>query len=618
MIRQLKFLGGLLLAAGLAACGGGGGSAGITSGSTGGGSATTPVAASIEAFTSAPELTSASGSSVSFTVVVKDSNNQAIPGQTVTFSASSGNLVGSLPIPAVGSAGEAITSVTLTPGEDRSNRNITVTVGAGSVSRQVVVPVVGSKLGLSGDSSLLLGGTSTFTVRALDSLDKPVPGITITLKSAAGNAITPATVTTGSTGAATFNYVGSRAGVDTISATGLGASASAQISVSSDAFQFTSPAASTSIPVNATQSVSVTLRRSGTLVAGQTVTFSTTRGSVTPLTAVTNAQGVASAVVSSSSSGAANIVAQVPSSQVSLPVQYVATQVASVVVQANPGAVPPNSSGSTANQATVQATVRDPAGNPVAGQVVNFTLVTDGSNGTITPGSATTDASGNAQTQFVPGGLSTANNGVVVRASVGSTGVTGQTTLTVNTQALFISIGTSNVIGQFDPQTYEKEFTVYVTDANGAPAVNRPINLEVVPTSYFKGQMVWNEDDSIYVTGTRVQCANEDANRNGILESGEDINGNGMLEPGLPVAVVPSTVTTSATGFATFKLRYGANYATWVSTQIIARATVGGTESVKSIGFTLGYMVDDFTTKNVPPASASSPFGTSTSCTDPS
>ena len=124
MIRGIKFAGGLLLASLLAACGGGGGSAGDTNG--GGGGEQRPTPAALEVFTSAPELTSAANSSLTFTVVVKDSSNQAIPGQTVTFAASSGNLVGALPAPSTGDAGEAITGVSLQPGTDRSNRNISV------------------------------------------------------------------------------------------------------------------------------------------------------------------------------------------------------------------------------------------------------------------------------------------------------------------------------------------------------------------------------------------------------------------------------------------------------------------------------------------------------------
>ena len=116
MTQYLRTLGAVLLAALMTACGGGGGSAGTVIGGSAGSSATPP--ASIEVFSSGTQLSSATNSSVTFTVVAKDANNQAIPNQTVTFSASSGNLTGALPAPKTGSAGQAITSVSLAPGAD--------------------------------------------------------------------------------------------------------------------------------------------------------------------------------------------------------------------------------------------------------------------------------------------------------------------------------------------------------------------------------------------------------------------------------------------------------------------------------------------------------------------
>jgi hypothetical protein len=619
MIRQLKLLGGLLLAGALVACGGGGGSPGQTSGSSGGGTTTGPVPATVDVFTSSPVLSAGTSSSLSFTVVVKDANNQAIPNQTVTFAASSGNLVGALPPPATGPAGEAITTVSLTPGADRSNRDIVVTVRAGGATREVVIPVTGTQLALSGDSSLLLGNSATFTVRAQDAGGVPIPNATITVQSALGNTISPTSVVTSASGAATFVYRGNNSGLDTITATGVGTAVTSNISVSSDVFQFVTPAAGHVVAVGATQTATVSLRRGGAPVVGQAVTFSTTRGVVFPTAVVTDANGNASTEYSSSSSGPANLVAQVPNAQVTVSVSFLATNPASIIVQANPGALPPNAAGTSGNQSTILATVRDPAGNPVAGQVVNFTLVTDGSNGRITPGSATTDSSGNAQTQFVPGGLTTSNNGVVIQASVPSTTLVGTTSVTVNAQALFISIASSNVIGQLNPQTYEKEFSVYVTDANGAPAGNRVVTLEVFPIEYYKGTYSRGPDDDQWRRNEAAACQNEDLNRNGILDRSpvdEDVNGNGRLEPGLPIVVTPASVTTNASGFATFKLQYGENYSTWMNTLITARTTVGGTESVQRQEYFLFALLEDLQNEATP-ANVRSPFGTAASCTDP-
>lgn len=646
MNRLTRALGGLLLAAALAACGGGGGSAGTpstggttstpTTGTTTGtttpttpGTGTTTVAATpaaMEVFTSSAELSTASNSSITFNVAVKDASNQAIPSQPVSFSASSGNLTGSLPVPSTGAAGQPITTVSLSPGADRSNRNITVTLVAGSVTQQITIPVTGTALSAAGASFVLIGATTTFTVKALDSAGQPVTNASLTVSSALGNTITPSSLTTNSQGAASFVYTGTRAGNDTITIQGLGTNTTAPITVSADQFSFEAPAANASVAVGAAQAVTVRYLIAGVPQVGKAVTFSTTRGAVATAVVATDADGRASTTVSSTSSGPANIVAQTATAQVTLPVLFVATAPSTLVLQANPGALPPNAAGSTANQAALQATVRDASGNPVKGVTVNFTAVTDPSNGTISPGTATTDAAGSAVAQFTSGPLTTANNGVIMRATVQGTAISGTASLTVNAQALFITIGTGNDISNLDPTTYQKQFSVYVTDANGAPAANRSVTLSAYPTTYGKGTLVYDDVTAKqWVYASFTSCLNEDVNRDGILQAEEDDavagtgrgNGNGKLDPGLPVVVSPATVTTDNTGRATFFLQYGENFAPWLNAQIVARASVGGTESVKLHEYFLRGLSSDFTNKDVAPAGAVSPFGVVANCRNP-
>ena len=613
MTRYLKLLGGLLFAAALTACGGGGGSPGATPNNPGGGT-TKAVPATLEVFTSSATLSSASNSSLTFTVVVKDSANQAIPSQTVTFSASSGSLLGALPPPSTGIAGQAVTGVSLQPGSDRSIRDITVTVRAGGVSKDIIIPVVGTTVSLAGDSSIILGGTTTFTARAVDSAGQPIPNAQLTLTSALGNGLSSTALTTNTQGAATFVYAASRSGLDSLTLSGLGGSSVSFISVSSDEFRFVGPANGTLIPIGVGQPVVVRFLSGGAPVAGSTINFSTTRGTVNPASVVTAADGTAATTVISSSSGPANIVAQAPGAQTTLPVTFVATSPATLILQANPGAVPPNLAGSTANQSTLQAKVRDAAGNPVAGRIVNFTAIVDGSQGNISPGSSVTDGSGIATAQFIPGPLTTPGNGVVIQATVPGTGVSGTANLTVSTQALFISIAEGNTITNLDENTYEKPFSVYVTDVNGAPAVNRVVTLSVWADEYGKGTLVFNEKWGY--AGTPTWCLNEDGNRNGVLDSGEDVNGNAKLDPGLPVVISPATVTTDNTGFAQFKLQYGENFALWADTTITARAVVGGTESSATRKYFLLMSSEDASNESTP-ANARSPWGRATQCTDP-
>jgi len=615
MIRLMKTWGGMLLAAALVACGGGGGSPGTTAGTTGPTTVTQP--ASIELFASAPQLTSASNSAVGFTVVVKDSNNQALPSRTVTFSATSGNLIGALPTPSTGTTGEAITGVSLTPGADPTNRDITVTATSGGVSSSIVIPVVGTVVSVTGDPSIILGAATTFAAKAVDSSGSPVAGRTLTVTSSLGNNLNPATITTDAQGNANFIYTANRSGQDTLTVSGLGTSARTTVSVSADDFAFQTPAANSTVAVGAMQTVSIRYLTGGAPAAGRTVIFSTTRGTITPSTAVTDASGIASATVSSTTSGPASVVAQSGNAQTTLPLTFVATTPATLVLQANPGAILPNTSGSTLNQATLQATVRDSVGNPVAGRVVNFTALADPSNGSISPASGSTDSAGQVAVQFIAGPLSTANNGVVISASVQGTTVTGTGSLTVSGQALFISIAAGNVVSNLDVTTYQKQFAVYVTDANGAPAANRVVNLSVFPDFYAKGTLSYFDPPGAWGPATYQACPNEDLNRNGILDPGEDVNGDGRLQPGLPVIVTPASVTTAANGFATFHLQYGENYVPWLSTTITARTSVGGTESVKTFDYPLEGVASDFSSETNPPQGVFSPFGTVTSCQSP-
>lgn len=617
MTQFLRMLGALLLAVLVTACGGGGGSAG---GSPGGGSSTTTAPpASVELFSSSSEVSSSPNSTVSFTVVAKDAQNRAIPNQTVTFTASSGNLVGALPAPHTGANGEPITAVSLSPGSDRANRDITVTATAGGVKQSLVIAVVGSQLRLSGDSSLLLGSTASYTVTARDQGGQPVLGASLSASSELGNSISPSTLVTDSLGLAKFVYRANNSGLDNVSVTGLGASGRLSLAVSAEDFAFESPAANGNVPIASSEIVTVRLLSNGAPAAGRAVTFSTTRGTVSPASAVTDSNGRVSASISSTTAGPATITARSGEAQTVLPLTFLATTPASVVLQVNPAAVLPNSGGSTTNRATLQATVRDAAFNAVAGRVVNFTALADLSNGSIQPGSQVTDENGIAEVVFVPGALPTANGGVVIQASVSGTSVSGTKSLTVSGQALFISIGKGKLLGQLSEPVYKKEFSVYVTDANGAPVSNQALTLSVHPDIYYKGVFfVQTEPEEKWVQSVSAMCANEDIDRNGILGAPDvDLNQNGKLDPGLPVVVTPPSVTTDTGGFATFTLQYGKNFASWLDTTMTARAQVGGTESLQTQKYFLEVLAADVADVKSDPPNRRSPFGSGAPCTDP-
>ena len=112
-----------------------------------------------------------------------------------------------------------------------------------------------------------------------------------------------------------------------------------------------------------------------------------------------------------------------------------------------------------------------------------------------------TDTSGQASVQYIAGALTTANNGVQIRAIVqGTPSVFGVAQLTVNQSALFIALGTGNTISNLDPQTYKKDWTVYVTDSNGVAVPNINLTIKVLPTDYRKGNLVFTGGSWVYDT----------------------------------------------------------------------------------------------------------------------
>ena len=584
----------------------------VTGGATGG-----SVVGSVEVISSLGSLLSA-GPGASITAFVKDSGNAGLANQMVTFSADSGTLQS----PSAVTNADGVATATLIAGSNKANRSILVQVTSGGRTGAITVLVTGTSVTIGGAASLQLSTaakpvSSQYTLRALDSSSNPVVGAVLTLTSTLGNTLSASSLVTNSTGTATVTYTPVNAGSDTLKAVSLGANTEATISVSAVDLSVVSPAPNVTIPIGTRQDVTVQYQLAGVGQAGQTVSFSTSRGTITPITPNTLPAGQYSARLSSTTAGFGTVTTQIPGvGSVTLPVEFVATVPATLTLQSNPGAIAPNTTGTT-NQSTVLTVIRDATGNPVKNRQVNFTLTQDLSNGTLSSGSAITDSNGQASVQFISGPTSTPSNGVEVRATDALTGLSGTTSLTVSGQSLFITIGFGNEIGNVDPTTYRKDFSVYVTDANGVAVGNQTVSLSVIPTAYRKGFLEW-DGKKWEVANVGAACVNEDAllgpgttgYLNGILNAGEDFNGDGRLTPGNVALAAPGTVTTDPSGRASFTIQYGEQFAPWVAVDIVARAVVSGTESKRTISYTLNGSAPDFVDEEVAPAGSTSPFGT--------
>lgn len=569
------------------------------------------VPTSIELLASATTV-GTGGDGVLVRAFVKDANNNALPNAIVSFRSSTGTLTGV----STQTSAAGVAEATFAAGADRSNRSADIVVSSGAVSSTLTLPVTGTKLTLSGPTSMILGTSADIDVVITDSKGNAVPGVSVSGASPLGNSLVVTSGgTTNNSGQIRFRYTASRAGTDAVVFSGAGASASPSPSlvVSGEDFSFVSPVASSTIPVGTPQPVQVRLRSGGTPQAGKLIHFAATGGTLSTADATTDADGLASTTLSSSSAGPVTVQASVDGSTTSttLPLVVIATVPAKLVLQVSPTAIGPNASIASGNQAQVVAKVTDAAGNPVQGQVINFARQEDPSGGDLLQATATTDGSGQASVAYRSGSGSTANNGVVLRATVSSApAVTGTATLTVNQTSLFIALGTGNTITNLDTQTYRKDWVVYVTDSNGNPQNGVTLTIKAIPTGYRTGSMRFNGVVWVYATPV-WSCRNEDTNEDGTLDkvpANEDDNGDGVLWPGNVIAVTPGSVQTT-NGRATISLTYAESFAPWVELRLTATATVTGTESRADAAFVVAGSAEDFSSQTNPPAGVVSPFG---------
>ncbi|MDO5289140.1 MAG: Ig-like domain-containing protein [Pseudomonadota bacterium] len=623
----------------VAACGGGGGDPG-----TSGTGSTTVKAASIDLSSSATTLPSGatSGSGVTITAIVKDSGNVAIADYPITFRTNYGTLTASgTNTNEQGVATAVLTAPTDTSADTRSNRDIVVAATAGSASKEIKVQVVGTRLSMSGDSSMGLGDSAQYRVVAQDSSGSVVPGATLSVSTAKSTSVLSATtLTTDQSGEAMFTYTPKEADTDTISVTGLGASTQLKVVVGASLLRLSSSALQWN--VNQAHAVVATVRdaNGGIPAAGTQVTFNTSRGCVWATSDVTTtcvsvvsvgteADGTATAWFSSPDVGEVVVTAlasDVGAATGTLRARYISTVPAQITMQANPSALR-TSAFATNNSSTLEVLVRDAAGNPVQDVNVSFATVQDPSGGRLAAAGARTDANGRATNTYYAGARSSGTNEVRLRATVaGTSTIVAETTLTVGGDALTIGLGASNKIESAGNETMYRLFhTVYVTNAAGAPVASQPVTITLRPGAYGVGVLCWTGKIWARTDTSSVSLLNEDVNFNGVRDAGEpDYNGDAALSPGFVANIVPAdssgnttgtgsstvTLTTGSDGFAYFQMQYAKDYANWAQMQVQATTRVGGSESTNrmALNWLMG-MADDYTEETVSPPGSVSPYG---------
>lgn len=570
------------------------------------------VVQTVSVVASTPTLPSSGVTPVEISAFVRDANNNFVPNTNVVFTADSGGLQ----IVQGTTDDNGLAKAILTTAGDPTNRTITVTATAGNVSGTVSVNVGGSQLSVQGPTALVHGQSATYTINLTDSDGKGIANIPLTVSSARQNGLNPNQLTTNSGGTATFQLAVNNTGDDTLTVTGMGLTATHAVAVNSDAFAFTTPAENAEIPLNTNQTVTIQWTSGGVPQPNQTISFAATRGTLSSTTAQTDANGNATVTISSTNAGGSVITATAAGGATTQRVvEFVAQTAFSIDVQPSVFTMGPG------EQSTITAVVRDQQNNLVKNKIVLFSLQ-DVTGGQLTTAAAITNSQGRAQTVYTAGSTTSARDGVVITASVqDAPTVTDTVALTVAQRQAFLSLGTGNQIEEPNSAQYRLTYVVQVTDASGNGVPGVPLALSILSTHYHKGFRVLDANNR-WTTQITATCLDEDTRipgfeRNGVLDPNEDENNNGRIEAGNIATVTPGDATTDANGFALINVLYPQEYAFYLDVDLEVRASVSGTEFVRTSHFTLPGLASDFASASTSPPGMVSPFGVAAVCSDP-
>ncbi|MCF6456203.1 Ig-like domain-containing protein [Pseudoalteromonas sp. MMG024] len=605
--------------------------------STGGGGETDgPSVATIGLFTTTQQLSSSGIQGITLTALVKDANNNLVNGADVLFSSDSGEL--RVTKSTTGEDGKA--TAILNTETDPSNRTISVTASSSKINDVLDINVVGTNINISGTSSLALNDQSDFIIKLANSDGGVIANqiINLEVKDASKNNISiPESVQTDASGQAFVPVTGLAGGENAFIASALGATSEKAVIVQADSFLYTAfnngngtivNPATNPIPdvlLSDVAEITLTWLRSGQPVKdGTVVNFTTTRGTfvnangepVEPVGETEN--GVVKARLKSDFAGKSLVRFNGVDGDITLDNQiefeFVAETASRIVAQASPASIGPNGETSI-----ISVVVKDPNGNLVKNKDVNFELTNDNTSGVLSPAKVTTDSNGSATSTYTSNAVS-AIDGVEITTSIneGSSIVDDTVYLTVADRELFISLGTGNDVLENDVTSYNKQYTVFVVDADSTPRPNVTLTLSAVPSAFSKGyyERYYEEGSFKRWVPVYVQsgCPNEDLNRDGINDPGEDLNNNGSLTPGNVVNLIDGNVTTDENGQAIINILYPKDHANWVDIDLIAKAKVNGTESVKHVKFALPVSAEDVVDEEVAPPGSNSPFGVASGC----
>lgn len=361
-------------------------------------------------------------------VEVKDRLGHKVPGAKVAFVAVSGGGKASSDTVATDAAGRAQARWTL--GSSAGAQTLEARAGSAPAAAFQATAVAGPASGLKVLSGDAQNGTvgqplgAPVVVAAVDAFGNPVPGRTLTFATAAvGAKVEPGQVTTGADGRATVTWtLGTVAGAQSLTASSQGL---AQLTVTAQA------AAGAAVQVRAAAGsgqsgtvgqalasplVAEAVDAFGNKVAGVTVTFAPSAGTVTPTSGATGADGrVSTTWTLGTTSGSPTVSATATGATAATFSATAAPGPAKTFAKVSGDTQKGPAQSPLAFPLVVMA--KDTFGNGVPGVAVTFSVT--GGGGSLAPAAANTGADGTASTVFT---LGTAVGAHAARASAGALG----------------------------------------------------------------------------------------------------------------------------------------------------------------------------------------------------
>ena len=555
----------------LGACGGG--APGASTPTT----PTTPTipAANISVSFSPSNLSDISTTTSTATIQVLDSNNNVMRNAPVTVQVVDGSAFWNSSANNTGTSG--ILTGVVSQGGNLSNRDITLLVRSGSITREARLTVSGVSLTASAPSSVNTGSPVTITFNLRKS-GQAVGNQLIQVSSSLGHFAQTGQMN--SAGNYTVTYTANFAGADVITASAGGATFTTTINVATVAIPTPTPEPTTGSSIGIQANPATITAGSPSSQIEATVIGA---GNVN----IRNARVRFRIADPNSIGGSLNSTTTVTT----LDVYTDANGKASATYYAG------NKSGSTDGIAICAQFLNSPDGSPTADNPY--------------PGVTAANVW---------------NPGAVFCNRASEAGVP----LTVSTVPVSITLGTDNTISSGQGGlTYIKRYIATVTNSSGGGQSGAVVSGFLDVFRYRKGFMGWNlaGNPNVWSVADFISCINEDRNRNGVLDTGEDStdtdlfpdaagwggNGNNELDPRIPVAVrLLNNGVTNDSGFVTIEIEYPENYALWAEVRLTVATVVGGTEGRTSVNLILPALASDYTDQGVPPAGVSSPFGINT------